>query len=81
LEEIWFFRDCKKIRRGEKNTKKGEIKGRTEDAGNRKKSICRNVLLCWKQSAVNMSIKVEGRTVKYKFCVASDNMIVLMRMT
>jgi hypothetical protein len=45
------------IKMGRENTKKGEIKTRTEDGTNIKKSVCSNVFLCWKQPSVNISVK------------------------
>jgi hypothetical protein len=42
---------------GRENSKKGEIKEMAEDGKNKTKSVCSNVLLCWNQLSVNISLK------------------------
>jgi hypothetical protein len=57
LQEIWLFRYCQKKSEGEKNMTKGKSKNGENKMKTGEKSICRNVLLCWKQLVVDINVK------------------------
>lgn len=75
----------KKRKWGEKNMKKGKSKNGEKKLKTGKKSICRNVLLRWKQLVVDISVKKLREKSEKKFCVACEanlvNVIVVTRVT